>query len=262
MREGAVVGGCMRPAACAHVRRGRASSRRATGAGALSRRGGAIDCFRVAAVIRAGAALAVPALSSGCAGRLDAALALLCGRSRLLAHPRDGLADQLLDRRDALLVGRRDHGDGGAAAPGAPGTADAVDVVVGMVRHVEIEDVADGGNVEPARGDIGGDQQRRLRSCGTESSAAVRADWSMSPCSATAEKPWRTSERCSAATSRLRLQKTIAFFKPSAERMRRRSVSRLSCGSRPVLTSSWVVVATVVAGRELRPSPDCAGTAR
>ena len=33
-------------------------------------------------------------------------------------------------------------------------------------------------------------------------------------------------------------------------RMRRRSVSRLSCGSRPVLTSSWVVVATVVAGRE------------
>ena len=32
--------------------------------------------------------------------------------------------------------------------------------------------------------------------------------------------------------------------------MRRRRVSRLSCGSRPVLTSNWVVVATVVAGRE------------
>ena len=41
----------------------------------------------------------------------------------------------------------------------------------------------------------------------------------------------------------------IAFLKPSAERIRRRSVSRLSCGSRPVLTSSWVVLATVVAGR-------------
>src|SRR5262245_19134853 len=72
----------------------------------------------------------------------------------------------------------------------------------------------------------------------------------MSPCNAIAEKPWRTSERCSAATSRLRLQKMIALVKPSAERMTRRSVSRLSCGSRPVLTSNWVVVATVVAGRE------------
>ena len=35
-------------------------------------------------------------------------------------------------------------------------------VVVGMMRHVEIEDVADGGNVEAAGGDIGGDQQRDL----------------------------------------------------------------------------------------------------
>ena len=47
-------------------------------------------------------------------------------------------------------------------------------------------------------------------------------------------KPWLTSERCSSATSRLRLQKTIAFLKPSAERIRRRSVSRFSCGSRPL----------------------------
>ena len=42
----------------------------------------------------------------------------------------------------------------------------------------------------------------------------------------------------------------IAFLKLSAERIRRRSVSRLSCGSRPVLTSCCVMVATVVAGRE------------
>ena len=45
-------------------------------------------------------------------------------------------------------------------------------VVVGMMRHVEIEDVADGGNVEAAGGDVGGDQQRNLalaeliQSCG------------------------------------------------------------------------------------------------
>ena len=69
------------------------------------------------------------------------------------------------------------------------------------------------------------------------SDVAARDDWSMSPCNAMAEKPWRTSERCSAATSRLRLQKMIALVRPSAERMRRRSVSRLSCGSRPVLAS-------------------------
>src|SRR5262249_35090188 len=38
--------------------------------------------------------------------------------------------------------------------------ADAMDVIVGMVRDVEVEDVADGGNVEAARGDVGGNQQR------------------------------------------------------------------------------------------------------
>ena len=63
----------------------------------------------------------------------------------------------------------------------------------------------------------------------------MRADWSMSPCSAIAENPWLTSERCSVATSRLRLQKMIALVSPSAERISRRSVSRLSCGSRPGL---------------------------
>ena len=56
----------------------------------------------------------------------------------------------------------------------------------------------------------------------------MRAGWSMSPCSACTEKPWRSSERKRVATSRLRLQKMMAFFNPSAERIRRRSVSRLS----------------------------------
>ena len=78
----------------------------------------------------------------------------------------------------------------------------------------------------------------------------MRADWSRSPCSAAAENSWRTSERCSWATSVLRLQKMMAFLKLSAARIRRRSMSRFSCGLRPLLTRSWVVVATVVAGRE------------
>src|SRR3546814_18070757 len=40
----------------------------------------------------------------------------------------------------------------------APGAADAVDVIVGMPGRVEIEDVADALDVEPARGDVGGDE--------------------------------------------------------------------------------------------------------
>ena len=85
---------------------------------------------------------------------------LLRGRVRLFAHPRNGLADQLLDCRDASGVGGRNDGDRGAAASGAPGAADAMHVVVGVMRDVEVEDVADGGNVEAACGHVGGNQQR------------------------------------------------------------------------------------------------------
>src|SRR5262249_9060986 len=45
---------------------------------------------------------------------------LLGGRVRLFAHPRNGLPDQLLDRRDAPAVGGRNDGDGGAPAARAP----------------------------------------------------------------------------------------------------------------------------------------------
>src|SRR5262249_7248226 len=69
--------------------------------------------------------------------RMPSFRTLLPGHVRLLAHPGDGLADQLLDRRDASAVGGRDDGDGGAAASGASGAADAMDVIVGMVRDVE-----------------------------------------------------------------------------------------------------------------------------
>ena len=81
---------------------------------------------------------------------------------RQARRPRDALADQLLDLGDRLAVGRADDGDRGAGLAGAAGAADAVDVVVGMMRDVEIEDVADVGNVEAAGGDVGGDQQLDL----------------------------------------------------------------------------------------------------
>src|SRR6266436_6757077 len=59
-----------------------------------------------------------------------------------------------------------------------------------------------------------------------ESSAAIRSGWLMSPCNAAALKPWRTRERWSWATSRLRLQKMMAFLKFSLARISRRSMSR------------------------------------
>src|SRR3974377_1543159 len=79
---------------------------------------------------------------------------------RRIAHPWDILTDQLFDGGNRLVVSRRDDGDGGTGKAGAAGAADAVDVVVGVVRNVEIEDVADRRNVEATRGDIGGDQER------------------------------------------------------------------------------------------------------
>src|SRR5580704_7565591 len=84
-------------------------------------------------------------------------------RAGELVHEWNRLADQFFDRRDGFGVVRSgDDGDGGAVSPGAAGAADAVHVVVGMDRHVEIIDVADVGNIEAARGDVGGDQQRNF----------------------------------------------------------------------------------------------------
>ena len=54
----------------------------------------------------------------------------------------------------AAVVGGGDEHIGHARTPSAAGTADAVDVILGMVRYVVVEDVADSGNIEPARGDV------------------------------------------------------------------------------------------------------------
>ena len=75
---------------------------------------------------------------------------------------RNPLSDQLFNRRDRFVVERCDDGQRGAGAACTAGAADAVNVVVGMMRDVEIEDVADGGNIEAAGGNIGGDQKRNV----------------------------------------------------------------------------------------------------
>jgi hypothetical protein len=81
----------------------------------------------------------------------------LAGR---VAGPGDGLADQFLDRADRLVVGGCHDGDGRAAAARPAGAADAMDLVVGVMRDVEIDHVTDVGNVESAGRHIGRDQQR------------------------------------------------------------------------------------------------------
>src|SRR3954454_1375815 len=71
----------------------------------------------------------------------------------------NGLADQLFDRCHRLEVQRGHDGDRGAGASGASGAADAMDIVVGVMRNVEIEDMACGRDVEAAGSDVRGDQQ-------------------------------------------------------------------------------------------------------
>ena len=63
---------------------------------------------------------------------------------------------------DEVAFGRRGQGEGVADLAGAAGAADAVNVVLGRERHVEIEDVAHVDDVEAARGDVGRDQDLDL----------------------------------------------------------------------------------------------------
>src|SRR6185437_2748970 len=54
---------------------------------------------------------------------------------------RDLLADQLLDRLDETPVIGYRQGESAAFAPGAAGATEAIDVILDMDRHVEIEHV-------------------------------------------------------------------------------------------------------------------------
>ena len=104
-------------------------------------------------VLAAGAARRAAAT----AGRLVLAFAG-DDRRQVAVMPFDLLADQLLDGVDIFGVVARGDGEGLAGAAGAAGAADAVDIVLGMDRHVVVEDVADVGNVEAACRDVGGDE--------------------------------------------------------------------------------------------------------
>ena len=80
----------------------------------------------------------------------------------VVVRDRNLVADVGLDigQRDRVLLAT--EADGVAVGAGARGAADAVHVVGRILRQVEIEHVADIGNVQAARGDVGGDQHREL----------------------------------------------------------------------------------------------------
>src|SRR5581483_8637648 len=82
--------------------------------------------------------------------------------ARWLAGPGDLLADQLFDCRNRLLIHRRDDRDSGPAFSRAAGSADAVDIVVRVVRYIEIKDVAHVRDIEAACRHIRSDEQLRL----------------------------------------------------------------------------------------------------
>ena len=76
------------------------------------------------------------------------------------AFPLDRLADEFLDRREVFLVAGPHQRERGASPSGAPCAADAMHVILGMMRNVVVEHVADGRNVEAAGCYVAGHQQR------------------------------------------------------------------------------------------------------
>ncbi len=83
-------------------------------------------------------------------------------RGEVALGPGNRLADQRLDGGERALVGPARERESAARAASAAGPADPVDVILGMMRHVEIEDVAHRRNVEATRGDIARHQDRDL----------------------------------------------------------------------------------------------------
>src|SRR5690606_2280932 len=63
-----------------------------------------------------------------------------------------------LDLPEAAPLARREEGERPAAAARPAGAADAVDVGLGLARDVEVHDEPDPLDVEPAGGDVGGDE--------------------------------------------------------------------------------------------------------
>ncbi len=73
-------------------------------------------------------------------------------------HARDFLADEAFDGENVRRILGHHDGEGVAGVLRAAGAPDAVDVILGMLRHVVVDDVADVRDVQAARGDVRGDE--------------------------------------------------------------------------------------------------------
>ena len=76
--------------------------------------------------------------------------------------PLDLRAQHTLDPANHVLVFRGQEREGVAGLRGAARTADPVRVIIHAVRHVEVDDVGDGRDVDAARGDVGRDEDLEL----------------------------------------------------------------------------------------------------
>src|SRR5690625_2913731 len=75
---------------------------------------------------------------------------------------RDFLVDVLFDIRQRINVFLTREADGVPAGPGTCRTADAVHVIFRILGQVEIDDVADLGDMQSASRDIGRDENRQF----------------------------------------------------------------------------------------------------
>ena len=68
------------------------------------------------------------------------------------------LAGETLNRAHQTALGRIDQRHRKTGTPGAAGTADAMHVVFRLARRVEVDHMADTGDIDAARGDVGSNQ--------------------------------------------------------------------------------------------------------
>ncbi len=68
-------------------------------------------------------------------------------------------AGKALDARNHVPLGAAREGDGDAARTGTTGAADAMDVVLGAARQIEVDHMGHIADVDTACSDVGGDEQ-------------------------------------------------------------------------------------------------------
>ena len=114
-----------------------------------------------AATAPAAATAAALAATTGTHGGVALGVELGAALVKLKAlevHLGDGLLHEVLDVVQVELLVIGDEGDGEALVAGAARTADAVNVVLRVHGHVEVDDVVDVGHVDAAGQDVGGHQ--------------------------------------------------------------------------------------------------------